>query len=1189
MWWIKRGIFSFIIWIAFLFGQGGPVGCGDVVIDQIPFNYQGSTLGAGDSIDVTEWGQANSEDFIFTLNVVDTILIDFSVCHAFTDFDIQMGVFEFNDTCGVDTIGPPTCRYPTGDQGAGAGYDCYSEDTQSCTESMASTIGTSIEGTPEYRGMIFEYQLYPLDGADTTTYFIVIDGYNTTGNFQLSIDYSAPPFIVSSNLDPTNNWIDITTNEGVYDNNEPWNGAPFAIQVDDFTIEFQQNGGLATEVAIQGISKQDGSPLEGGESMIRLALNVGGAASGVETIEIKPANANSVFDGGGVAMGNTSSTGTIFLNEQLPPLMNSSQSILATDNSYAALSISEGIFTNNDGSGALLVSDFSVDFNANGGTASGVDIQLVTKPGGNSLTGGEDSLWIYLNVTGSPSGVETIIIRPENNDAIFDANGNAMSIASTSDQLTLFPFPRIIADQTQLSGDNVYVKLFMSEGVYGNSSANTPMEVSDLQVVFTQNAGNATGTVLTSITKTNGSVLAGGEDSLLVYFTLSNPPASGTESIEIKSVSNNSIFNSIGNPLVSIETTGPIQLNDKWVPTFINAELSLDSAVTVTISEGIYTNADGTGSVLPADFAIDVDQNGGNASSASITQLTRMDESGLVGGETDILVHFTTTDLSSGVEQIEIRPATDASVYDLNGNAMQMAMSSGEVTLKDFFPPIIRSSSNLIWDNQIEVKFSEGSYSTNSGSGGLDDSDFELEFFNNGGNANAVSIGSVTSEWNTALSGGELIVRLHLDFDFPPSGVETIRAFPMNENTIFDESGNAMFPTETTPTFQLNDKLPPSITEASLDDQETIPLIFAQEIEFSISEPLKSFDLQVATKFTDSLKFSVDTTISVMKLTLFPPFASLDTITITWDNLKDSANAIHDPQVIYTYYTPALGDFDMDDDIDATDLSELVSSWYQKDYDSELGPVTGTLPHYIIQTDAEFGLDDGMAFVQMWYWKNQLNSLSRPLRTTNGKKIELRKFNHSFSVIPPKKSSTGQVYLEYNPMILELEHSFESSSPSQITLTQHNKSTGKFLFEFAGLDNIELPDINFKTSFRQKNETNPILVYAFYDQDGSIISEGTESLEILSIPKEFALHPVFPNPFNPIATIRFDIPVEMLHTTSIRIYDITGRMVETLMDGEIETGFHEISWDGHNQSSGVYFAELMSGDVRKIRRMILLK
>ena len=116
-----------------------------------------------------------------------------------------------------------------------------------------------------------------------------------------------------------------------------------------------------------------------------------------------------------------------------------------------------------------------------------------------------------------------------------------------------------------------------------------------------------------------------------------------------------------------------------------------------------------------------------------------------------------------------------------------------------------------------------------------------------------------------------------------------------------------------------------------------------------------------------------------------------------------------------------------------------------------------------------------------------------------------------------------------------------------------------------------------------------ILVYAFYDQDGSIISEGTESLEILSIPKEFALHPVFPNPFNPIATIRFDIPVEMLHTTSIRIYDITGRMVETLMDGEIETGFHEISWDGHNQSSGVYFAELMSGDVRKIRRMILLK
>ncbi len=93
------------------------------------------------------------------------------------------------------------------------------------------------------------------------------------------------------------------------------------------------------------------------------------------------------------------------------------------------------------------------------------------------------------------------------------------------------------------------------------------------------------------------------------------------------------------------------------------------------------------------------------------------------------------------------------------------------------------------------------------------------------------------------------------------------------------------------------------------------------------------------------------------------------------------------------------------------------------------------------------------------------------------------------------------------------------------------------------------------------------------------------------IPYKFALHPPFPNPFNPITTIRFSVPVWAIHELPIRlhIYEITGRVVEILVDGKIERGQHEIQWNASRHASGVYFAELVSGNHRKVQKLILLK
>jgi flagellar hook assembly protein FlgD len=62
-----------------------------------------------------------------------------------------------------------------------------------------------------------------------------------------------------------------------------------------------------------------------------------------------------------------------------------------------------------------------------------------------------------------------------------------------------------------------------------------------------------------------------------------------------------------------------------------------------------------------------------------------------------------------------------------------------------------------------------------------------------------------------------------------------------------------------------------------------------------------------------------------------------------------------------------------------------------------------------------------------------------------------------------------------------------------------------------------------------------------------------------------------------------------LHATSLRIYNLNGRLVNVVFQGELETGTHEFQWNGTNYSSGVYFIKMQSGDFIKTRKMILLK
>ncbi len=89
------------------------------------------------------------------------------------------------------------------------------------------------------------------------------------------------------------------------------------------------------------------------------------------------------------------------------------------------------------------------------------------------------------------------------------------------------------------------------------------------------------------------------------------------------------------------------------------------------------------------------------------------------------------------------------------------------------------------------------------------------------------------------------------------------------------------------------------------------------------------------------------------------------------------------------------------------------------------------------------------------------------------------------------------------------------------------------------------------------------------------------------IPTEWLLNPVYPNPFNPVTTISFGLPVDI--NINLSIYDIEGRKMITLTDGFISAGFHTIEWNAGGLSSGIYFVKLEAGQFSNIQKLILMK
>jgi len=142
--------------------------------------------------------------------------------------------------------------------------------------------------------------------------------------------------------------------------------------------------------------------------------------------------------------------------------------------------------------------------------------------------------------------------------------------------------------------------------------------------------------------------------------------------------------------------------------------------------------------------------------------------------------------------------------------------------------------------------------------------------------------------------------------------------------------------------------------------------------------------------------------------------------------------------------------------------------------------------------------------------------------------------------------------------------------------------------------NLEIGD---ELTFKYFNsEENEVVAYAEKQEfiSDMIVGNGMKPLVLSRIakPEEYSLSDAYPNPFNPTTTLSFSVPTEGV--VSLNIYDMTGRLVSTLVDGNLEHGYHSITWNGkdsngHAVSSGMYIYSLNGEGLSITKKMLLIK
>ena len=159
-------------------------------------------------------------------------------------------------------------------------------------------------------------------------------------------------------------------------------------------------------------------------------------------------------------------------------------------------------------------------------------------------------------------------------------------------------------------------------------------------------------------------------------------------------------------------------------------------------------------------------------------------------------------------------------------------------------------------------------------------------------------------------------------------------------------------------------------------------------------------------------------------------------------------------------------------------------------------------------------------------------------------------------------------------IIVSADHPCEDYSSDSITMDDCVQMVTDSSIMFAGLENV--------SGF-----------YMTMERMMTRVSTVSISPTLETLPEKFTLYPAYPNPFNPITSIQYELPKdEIVH---LAIYDVMGRKVRTLVSSQRQrSGYHRTTWNatndlGQSVSAGMYIYTIQAGEFRQTKKMVLLK
>ena len=182
-----------------------------------------------------------------------------------------------------------------------------------------------------------------------------------------------------------------------------------------------------------------------------------------------------------------------------------------------------------------------------------------------------------------------------------------------------------------------------------------------------------------------------------------------------------------------------------------------------------------------------------------------------------------------------------------------------------------------------------------------------------------------------------------------------------------------------------------------------------------------------------------------------------------------------------------------------------------------------------------------------------------------------------------------------NQIVLQLSNISQTQSAENVEVKlirqPENLTFSETEAVIKNLSTSEVKEATFEFDVRYNSTISKADTVEFLITDNKTVYVTKQFVFTYTQPKEFSLEQNYPNPFNPTTKIRYTIPgnVETRHGVSLRIYDILGNEVATLVNEEKQPGYYEIDFNASNIASGVYIYRLNSGKFISTKKMMVLK